>query len=42
MMTHFASSIALQPSTCSLARCSPLVNASESACAGVENLAPKR
>src|SRR5208282_6930776 len=35
MMTHFASRVALQPSTCRLARCSPSVNASESACAGV-------
>ena len=42
MMTHFARRIASQPSTCRLAAMSPSVKASESACEGVENFAPKR
>ena len=42
MRTHFASKVALQPSTWRLARCSPPLKPSESACEGVENFAPKR
>src|ERR1700678_4362293 len=41
-MTHFARSLAVQPSICSTAAWSPPLKASESACAGVENFAPKR
>jgi hypothetical protein len=42
MMTHFARRIALQPSACRIARCSPSVKVSVSACEGVEIFAPKR